>query len=335
MLSVPFARERSRAARLASDASVSIDVDGLGCYAAIHGVPFAPGADDPIYDKALPRFLDACAQHNIKATLFVVGRDLVRSENRAILKDAHDAGHEIASHSHSHRYDLSRWPTSAITEDLKAAHDAIEAAVGMAPVGFRAPGYNQSEALFDALDAMGYAYDSSFFPTPAYFAARAAAIGLYTVRGRASKSLMGDVREFAVPPVPFVPHRRQRTLPAETAHDARRFVELPMSPTGVGRMPWLGTTIGLAPDMVAAAMTRSVLRRERPAIYELHAIDFAEAADGIPAAIAEAQSDLRVPLEDRLRRQGHTLGLIAKRRRVRTLAALARDAHDDWRDDIR
>ncbi len=53
----------------------------------------------------------------------------------------------------------------------------VESATGIRPVGFRAPGYTSTRTVFDALELESVAYDSSVFPCPAYYGAKAAAIG--------------------------------------------------------------------------------------------------------------------------------------------------------------
>ena len=58
-------------------ASISIDVDEIHCYTAIHGLSQPPAeARWAVYTRALPRFEKLLAAHGIRATLFVVGRDL-------------------------------------------------------------------------------------------------------------------------------------------------------------------------------------------------------------------------------------------------------------------
>ena len=296
--------------------SVSIDVDSTVCYRQIHGLPFREDEADPIYEKALPRFLQAMAKFNIKATLFVIGRDLENAFNRKIIAQAAADGHEIANHSYLHDYALSRLPQEDMRNDVRKAHVLIQEITGQAPVGFRAPGYNQSEALFDVLEDLGYQYDSSFFPTPAYFAARATAIGMYQLKNKTSHSLVGEMREFLVPPEPFFPMRNIRFKPAKLQEHARRILEVPISVAGPARLPWLGTTLVLAPDRIGQMMTRSVLRRKKPAILELHAIDFADPQDGFEEALQMAQSDLKVPLQDKLRRLDHTFQDMASHRHL-------------------
>ena len=172
--------------------AVTIDVDTLGCYRAIHGLPARDDEADPIYAIALPRFLDVMDRLGVSATLFVIGQDLERSAHRELLASAHARGHEVASHSFAHDYHLSRQPHDVIASDLQRADDAIARATGERPVGFRAPGYNQSDTLLDVIEELGYVYDSSYFPTPAYFAARAAASWAAGSRQTRSSSLRGS-----------------------------------------------------------------------------------------------------------------------------------------------
>jgi peptidoglycan-N-acetylglucosamine deacetylase len=304
-------------------AAFTIDVDGLACYHDIHGLPAPNAGTDPIYSRALPRFLCACESLGVRATLFVVGKDLEQPAHRAVLARAVRAGHEVASHSYAHDYRLSRLSPADIARDLEAADEAILDATGARPVGFRAPGYNQSEALFDALEARGYRYDSSFFPTPAYFAARGLALGLYKLRRRPSRSLLGEVREFASSRAPFYPAATARYRPARRGERARSFVEIPMSVASPLRLPWLGTTLALAHDRVGAALTSLAVRSPGPCVLELHAIDFLGAGDGVLPSLVGAQPDLRVALDDKLRRLEAALTTVSRARSVVTMAEIA------------
>jgi len=308
-------------------AAVTIDVDTLGCYREIHGLPPREDEADPIYAVALPRFLDVMDRLGVSATLFVIGQDLARPAHRELLARAHARGHEIASHSFAHDYHLSRRPHDVIRSDLQRADAAIADATGQRPRGFRAPGYNQSDALLDVIEELGYAYDSSYFPTPAYFAARAAAIALYRARGRPSRSLVGDPREFLAPRTPFFPARHARFRPARHAEESRAFIELPMSPSSPLRLPWLGTTLALAKDPIGKALTYASLRGDGPVVLELHGMEFLGSDDdGVESALTSAQSDLHVPLADKLRRLEAALRSVVERRRVLPLQQIAERA---------
>jgi len=124
--------------------SVSVDLDGLGCYAAIHGLP--PRLDEraqrAVPAVAVQRFCELFAAAGVRATFFVIGREAAIAPGA--LKAAAAAGHEIGSHSYAHDYALSRRTREEIAQDLGLAERAIEDACGQRPRGFRAPGYTLS-----------------------------------------------------------------------------------------------------------------------------------------------------------------------------------------------
>lgn len=304
-------------------AAITIDVDGADCYRAIHGLPPRPDEVDPLFARALPRFLDIMAKLDARATLFVIGADLERSELRAVVREAHAAGHEIASHSFRHDYRLSRRPLADIESDLNRAADAIQEAVGERPQGFRAPGYNLSEALMQAVEATGHRYDSSLFPTPAYFAARAGAIARYRALGRPSESLVGEAREFTGPRSPYRPAVGARWRAARSGETPRALIELPMTVAGPARLPWLGTSLALAPSAVGKQLTRWALRGPDPIVLELHAMDFLGRSDGVERALADAQPDLQVPLATKLQRLEAALRAVATHAPVEPMATIA------------
>lgn len=307
---------------LASTAAVTIDLDGARHYHAIHGL--APPRDDTVVFRGLQRFLSLCAAHEVRSTIFVVTRDLEDDAVRALVLEAHRAGHEIASHSHAHRYDLSRQSPAFMDADLARSVDALIALTGARPRGFRAPGYNQSEALLDALERAGFAYDSSFLPAPLYFAARAAALAALQVRGRRSSSLVGDVRESLVT-APFRPRRGARTRPARSRVEGRDLIEIPM--TGVAGAPFIGTTLALARGghrlFTRMALLHSALRAA-PVVLELHAIDLCD-VDDVDEALARAQPDVRVPRAHKQVVLEQTVAMLARERHVCTLADIERE----------
>lgn len=114
--------------------------------------------------------LELLRRHDVRATFFVVGE--VAAEYPELIERIGDAGHELGSHGHTHTplHDLSR---ESLDRELAASTEAIEAAAGVRPVGFRAPNFSldeETEWAFEVLEANGYRYDSSVFParTPMY-----------------------------------------------------------------------------------------------------------------------------------------------------------------------
>ncbi|MCP5056945.1 MAG: DUF3473 domain-containing protein [bacterium] len=104
------------------------------------------------------------AQRNIHSTFFVLG--WVAEQHPELVAEIADAGHEIASHGYSHTLIYTQTPEE-FRADLRRANDAIGAACGAQPRGFRAPGFSiKHENLwaFDVLQEEGFSYDSSAFP---------------------------------------------------------------------------------------------------------------------------------------------------------------------------
>jgi peptidoglycan-N-acetylglucosamine deacetylase len=278
-------------------AAVSVDLDEIPNYFAIHGlaVPERSGAARAlcaVYDAALPRLADFAAAHRIPVTLFAIGRDLERPESAAALRALSDAGHAVENHSYGHRYDLSRLRRAEVVDEIARGVDAIERAVGRRPTGFRAPGYTVSDVLFDALEELGVAFDSSVFPCPPYHAAKALVLGAQRVRGRRSASILDTPRVLLAPRRPYRPGR-----PWFRA-GGRRFVELPIQVTPRLGLPVIGTSVALA----GAAAARWVARAcagEPLVSLELHGIDFLDRTDGLDALVGH-QPELAVGLERRL-----------------------------------
>ncbi len=278
--------------------SVSVDLDAVECYHRIHALGDGPSGEArfAILRRALPRLGELFARHGIAATLFTVGRDLEEdSEGRSIVAGLARAGHEIASHSYSHPYDLVRLGRDKIAAEIERAHAAIGNTSGVAPVGFRAPGYEISAELVDVLCQRGYRYDSSAFPAIPYYLAKAAVMAGLRLAGRRSGSILGSPRVLVAPCAPYRPAAgapyRRGSLP---------IIELPVTVTPWLRLHVIGTTLVISPEwlrrrLVAAALTT------RHFNLELHGIDLCDAsADGLSPALVARQPDLRVSLERKL-----------------------------------
>jgi peptidoglycan-N-acetylglucosamine deacetylase len=270
--------------------SVSVDLDAIACYHRIHALPDPPPqpARFAILRRCLPRFAELFARHGLRATFFVVGIDLEQdADGRALLAELARAGHELASHSHTHPYDFVRLGSARIAEEIDRAHAAIGACAGAAPIGFRAPGYEITPAVVEALSARAYRYDSSLFPSPPYYAAKALVMAAMRVAGRPSGSFLGSPR---APFAARLPHRAAGGL-----------VELPIAVTPGLRLPVIGTSLVTAPEWLRRRLVAAALRAPFFNL-ELHGIDLCDAeADDIPPALIARQPDLRRPLAHKLR----------------------------------
>jgi peptidoglycan-N-acetylglucosamine deacetylase len=287
--------------------SVSVDLDAIGCYYRIHALPGAPS--DParfaILRRCLPRFAELFARHGVRATFFVVGEDLENDgEGRALLAQLARAGHELASHTHTHPYDFIRLGADAIAAEVDRAHAAIAACAGTPPVGFRAPGYEISADAIEALRARGYRYDSSVFPSAAYYVAKAAVMGAMRVVGRKSGSVLGNPRVLLAP---LRPYRPAAGDPYRDGGGRDGLVEIPIAVTRGARLPVIGTSLIVAPAWLRRRLVAAALRAPLFNL-ELHGIDLCDTAgDGIPGELVARQPDLRRPLAHKLAALEETL----------------------------
>jgi peptidoglycan-N-acetylglucosamine deacetylase len=272
-------------------ASVSIDLDEVHHYHAIHGLSEPVSSVHAVYDVALPRAADWARSLDLPITWFAVGRDLERKENALALRTLTESGHEVGNHSYSHAYDLSCREPADLRKEIDEGARAVERAVGKAPRGFRAPGYTVSDELFAALTELGVGYDSSVFPSPPYYAAKAAKLFSMRLRGRTSRSVLDTPSVLRAPSRPYrVGKPYWRT--------GSGMLELPIQVTPGARLPFIGTALVLAGADGARLLTRTVLG-ETFVNLELHGIDFLGVEDDLAALVAH-QPDAKLPLARKL-----------------------------------
>jgi len=276
-------------------AALSIDVDALPHYHRVHGLP-PPAADgpDPVTTRAVDRFGELCDRLGVRGTAFSVGRDLDVPAAAAAVRRLHAAGHEVANHSLSHRYDLARLPPAAIADEVRGGADAIARVTGAPPVGFRAPGYTLSPALVAALADQGYRYDSSAFPALPYYLGKAAVMAALALARRPSGAILDRPRVLLAPRAPYRPRADE-----PYARGALPLLELPVA-TGLLGFPLTGTFVATLPPRALALLARGARRRPLLAL-ELHGLDLLDASDASPA-LAARQRDLRVPAAVKLDR---------------------------------
>jgi peptidoglycan/xylan/chitin deacetylase (PgdA/CDA1 family) len=291
--------------------ALSIDLDGLDLYLGLYGLSntLTEQARRAVPAKATERFAELCASLGMLGTLFVVGRDVIDGHGRDELKAAAKAGHELASHSFNHDYALSRRSADVIDADLSAAEQILSTLTGKRPVGFRAPGYTLSPVLSQRLAARNYLYDSSLLPSPPYYGAKAAVIGALAAVGRESRSILG-------PPA-------QLFRPRQPHRDEAGLLELPIAVVPGARVPFYGTVIVSAPDVVSAAMARA-FPLDPLVVIELHGVDLIDASDGMPAELIAHQRNLGLPYSVKRRRIERVMRSLLRHRTGVTLAEAAR-----------
>jgi len=255
----------------APPATMSVDLDNLWAYMRSYGAEAwrtYPG----FLHRAVPRLLDATARLGLRTTMFVVGRDAEQADHRPLLEAITGSGHEIGNHSYDHQPWLHRHPADRIADDIARAEEAIGAATGRRPVGFRGPAFSLSTAVLTTLKNRGYRYDATTFPTVLGPLARAyhrATSRLDAEARRRQDGLFGGVREGLRPLRPYRWDLAGGPL-----------VEVPVTTLPLLRLPVHATYLNFLADRspgLARAYFRTTLRlcrasRVSPSLL-LHATD--------------------------------------------------------------
>jgi hypothetical protein len=116
-------------------------------------------------DIVVPRALELLHRLGLRITFFIVGQDAALERNAKALRSIADAGHEIGNHSFNHEPWLQHYDREGVRRELVSAGDAITAATGMRPRGFRGPGFSLSRSTLELLAELDYTYDATTFPT--------------------------------------------------------------------------------------------------------------------------------------------------------------------------
>jgi polysaccharide deacetylase family protein (PEP-CTERM system associated) len=150
--------------------ALTIDVEDW-FHATFLGVPEKDWSTcEPWIEPNIYRILDLLAEHEVKATFFILG--CIAERVPQLVRDIVEEGHEVASHSYCHRQVFKQSPAE-FGRDLRLSIEKIQAAVDVPILGYRAPaasiGKDQQWA-FDILVENGILYDSSLVPvrTPLY-----------------------------------------------------------------------------------------------------------------------------------------------------------------------
>src|SRR4029453_5406476 len=111
---------------------------------------------------------------------------------------------------YSHPYELARLDAAIVEDEIEGCDRVLCSITNTPPRGFRAPGYDLPPAKPDPIARRGYRYDSSIFPAPGYYAAKAAVMAALALARRPSGAVMTNPR---ARPAAGGPHRPARTAP--------------------------------------------------------------------------------------------------------------------------
>ncbi|MBK7665059.1 MAG: DUF3473 domain-containing protein [Sterolibacteriaceae bacterium] len=146
--------------------ALSIDVEDYFQVAAF--APYiARGEWDSLQcrvERNVDRILELLSQCDAKATFFTLS--WVAERYPAMVRRIVDAGHELASHGHSHLRASEQSPNEFF-EDISTAKKILEQSSGVSVQGYRAPSFSIGASNLWALECIeraGYLYSSSIYP---------------------------------------------------------------------------------------------------------------------------------------------------------------------------
>lgn len=103
-------------------------------------------------DKDIPIILDTLKKHNVRATFFLLGQWAQKYPESA--KAIALAGHEIGSHSYSHR-DMDSLSQNEMIEEITSSQSAIEQVCGKKPILFRPPSGSYNDLVIESIHSCG------------------------------------------------------------------------------------------------------------------------------------------------------------------------------------
>ena len=101
------------------------------------------------------KLLDIFDKYNIKVTFFVTG--MWANKNPEVLKEIVRRGHEVGSHSYTHK-DMVKMSDAEAVEELTKTADTFERITGMRPTVYRAPYGSWNTKLVDIVGREQYLF---------------------------------------------------------------------------------------------------------------------------------------------------------------------------------
>lgn len=115
-------------------------------------------------ERNTQKVLKLFAQHNTKATFFVLG--WVAENCPDLIKHIASQGHEVACHGYAHKR-ANQQSREVFKEDVYRAKSYLEDITGVEVNGYRAPSFSigpTNEWAFEVLAELGFVYSSSTYP---------------------------------------------------------------------------------------------------------------------------------------------------------------------------
>jgi hypothetical protein len=288
--------------------SISVDIDTLKDYAACYGLrDRGIACDNQVYAKALPRILDLFDLSAVKATFFVIGRDMKNPENVSILKEVLKRGHEIGNHTMNHILPFTALTPFKKKEEILSMQRIAQDKLGIRVKGFRAPGWGVDKETLGILEDEGYVYDSSMHPT-----CLMPLMNLLVILVSFGKSRLLKMRDCFNWFIPLSRFTAGKTL-----------VEIPITVMPYLRLPFYGT-FHLTCGKRMFDMGYRLLRRPGMSInYEMHASDILDEKKDNLGALFRRLPGFGIPLNKKKSLFNYMLGTLKENFEFSTLIALA------------
>jgi polysaccharide deacetylase family protein (PEP-CTERM system associated) len=116
-------------------------------------------------ERNMDRMLASMAEAGVRSTCFVLG--WIAERCPALIERIAGAGHEVASHGHGHAL-LGTLSPDEFRADVERSKNLLEDLTGAEVTGYRAPAFSITDWSIPILEDVGFAYDSSCFPTVAH-----------------------------------------------------------------------------------------------------------------------------------------------------------------------
>lgn len=278
--------------------AISIDMDPIDHYLHARGYqPLKVTNLNAVYDEALPRFLDLFDQYDVRGTFFIVGKDAILPQNRSLLRQLVNRGHEVANHTYNHK-NFGSLSYRAKKDEITEADRILSDCVGRKLRGFRAPGWGIDMTSLEILEELQYSYDSSVLPSRVL---RLIAFANRVMnKGRLKDSLHPTIGR--APKVPYHP-----------AHNAiwkrgdMNIVELPTTVLPLVQLPFLGTSLYLLGKHAFSLSFQYFQLFQHPLFYILHGIELVDYYTSIQDVRLNVKPGLTKPLEEKLELYKHML----------------------------
>lgn len=245
---------------------ITVDMDNFSDYARIYSIPEEGIDNDIMYTKVIPRFLDIFLRHNVKATFFVVGRDCESPCIQSAVREMSARGHEIASHTYSHRFirPLSRAEKKT---EIAQAHKILSYLRGRPIAGFRAPNSFVDKEILRILEEAGYLYDSSLYPALTYPIER---VILYLTTKRKIKEFLPGIEDI------------KSSFASDRIHKIKEtsLFEVPTTVVPFFKLPFLATmAMAFKNDFYFDWCWHLIKRFVDTPVFHLHGMDLFSAQD--------------------------------------------------------